>query len=61
MKIPIDVVFLDGQFAVVKLVENMRPWRFGRTVAMAKHVLEMHAGTVKALGIKKGMRLDFIG
>ena len=28
MRFPIDAVFLDREYAVVKVVENLRPWRF---------------------------------
>ena len=61
MKFPIDVVFLNREYAVVDLMESMQPWRCSRTVPKAKHVLEMRAGTMKRLGIETGMQLDIAG
>ena len=43
MRFPIDAVFLDREYAVVKVVENLRPWRFAGARG-AKAVLELRKG-----------------
>ena len=47
MKFAIDVVFLDKGFYVVRVLENIRPWRFSPWVFDAHSVLEVSAGTAK--------------
>jgi uncharacterized membrane protein (UPF0127 family) len=43
MSFPIDAVFLDHEYSVVKVVENLRPWRFAGARG-AKAVLELRKG-----------------
>lgn len=43
MKYPIDVLYLDADLRGLA-VETLAPWRFGRKVKGARHVLEMRAG-----------------
>ena len=56
MRYPIDVLFLDSTFTVVKVAENMVP---GRMMAAGKSssVLELPAGTVLTAGIIVGDQL----
>jgi uncharacterized membrane protein (UPF0127 family) len=44
MRFAIDVVFLDRDYVVVKVVENVRPWRFA-AARRAKAVLELPTGS----------------
>ena len=44
MRFPIDVVFLDGNLRVVKLVPQLGPWRTTAAAREAKAVLELPAG-----------------
>jgi uncharacterized membrane protein (UPF0127 family) len=46
MRFPIDVVFLDDQFRVIKIVRAMQPWRMSWPYWRASQVLELPAGTV---------------
>ena len=56
MRFPIDVVFLDRNGTVLKIVERLRPWRSaGRRSAYA--TLELAAGEAAALRIAVGDRL----
>lgn len=58
MRFPIDVIFLDRDNAVVKVVHRIKPWR----VAIGgggKKALELPAGTAEALPISEGHQLDF--
>jgi uncharacterized protein len=56
MRFPIDVVFLDRDGVVLKVVENLRPWRSagGRR---AHATLELAAGEAARVGIAVGDRL----
>lgn len=54
---PIDVVFVDGEGNVLRLISRLRPWRVV-TEPRADAVLEFRAGVVRALGIEIGSRLQ---
>lgn len=53
MTFPIDAIFLDKSGTVIKICENIPAWRMSSSIK-AVAVLELLAGTVKALGIKTG-------
>jgi uncharacterized membrane protein (UPF0127 family) len=57
MRFAIDVVYLDGDGRVIKVVSNLKPWRFsgGRGAKMA---LELQAGEAATQGIVPGMVLE---
>ncbi|MDD0854452.1 DUF192 domain-containing protein [Halobacteriovorax sp. GB3] len=55
MRMDIDVIFLNSQYEVVKVIKNMKPWRMSWIYFTAKHVLELKAGTVN--NIEKGQKL----
>jgi uncharacterized protein len=56
MRFPIDVVFLDRELEVVKVVPELGPWRlaFGRG---ARYALELGSGEAARRGIAAGERL----
>jgi len=56
MRFPIDVVFLDAEDAVVKIVPELRPWRFA-FARRAKRTLELAAGACAEAGVVVGERL----
>ena len=59
MRFAIDVVFLDRDLQVVKLVENLRPWR----TAAARHArsaLELAAGEAAVRSIQLGDQLGLV-
>lgn len=58
MAYPIDAAFLDRQGCVLKVSENLVPWRF-RTCRAGHAVVEMAAGEAKRLGIAVGMTLKW--
>ena len=60
MRFAIDVVFLDRNKRVVKLVDRLRPWRMAMSWR-ARTVLELPAGTIAESGIERGDQLEFIG
>lgn len=57
MLIPIDVIFLDAEGVVVKVIAEMKPWRFSPIVRSAVSVLECSAGAAHRLNISEGQPL----
>jgi uncharacterized membrane protein (UPF0127 family) len=56
MRMPIDAVFCDGELRVLKVVPELKPWRFAASRS-ARFVLEIAAGDAKRLGIVAGVAL----
>jgi uncharacterized protein len=56
MRFAIDVVFLDGDDCVVKIVPALAPWRFAGARG-AKAALELPAGRAEELGLRVGDRV----
>ncbi len=56
MRFPIDVVFLDRELAVRKVVPDVGPWRVAFGLG-SKAVLELPAGECERRGIVPGDRL----
>jgi len=46
MKFAIDVIFLDREFKIIKIIRSMHPWRMSWPYWQASQVLELPAGTV---------------
>lgn len=58
MRFPIDVVFLSASGQILRIIPNLRPWRFSPIVRRATMVLECRAGVTQLLGIKQGDALS---
>ncbi len=60
MRFPIDVVYLDEDNCVSRIIPRMRPWRISVCWA-ARFVLEAPAGWSERVGLKRGdvLRFDF--
>lgn len=58
MKFPIDVVFLDRELRVRRVVENLKPWRLSPWVFSAHSVLELRGGVLKG-DVREGDTLEF--
>jgi uncharacterized membrane protein (UPF0127 family) len=56
MLFAIDVVFLDADGTVVKVVPGLRPWRLA-AARKAKRTLELASGTAARAGLTPGERL----
>jgi CheY-like chemotaxis protein len=56
MRFSIDAVFLDANLRVVKLVDNLRPWRTA-SARRARAVLELKAGEISRRGLELEDRL----
>ena len=59
MRYAIDVVFLNGEDRVVRIVHELAPWTISPLVSQAASVIELPAGSVVATGIGEGSRLVF--
>ena len=55
MRFPIDAVFLDREKQVVKVAENVRPFRMA--LSRGHSVLELNAGSAGRAGVERGDRL----
>lgn len=40
MRFPLDVVYLDADGKVLRVIEKLRPWRLGPVIREARYVLE---------------------
>jgi uncharacterized protein len=56
MGYPIDVVFLDRQHTILRVVPRLGPWRTA-TCPGARQTLEFAQGEAARLGLEPGMRL----
>jgi uncharacterized membrane protein (UPF0127 family) len=54
MRFPIDVVFLDMNYKVIQMRENLQPWRMLGGKKKAYFVLELTEGTIAYKGISVG-------
>jgi uncharacterized membrane protein (UPF0127 family) len=57
MRFPIDVVFLDGDRRVMRVVPDVQPWRTA-AVRKARFVLELAAGEAARVGMTPGSVLQ---
>jgi hypothetical protein len=53
MRFPVDLVYLDREGEVVKIVEGLKPWRLS-FCSGARSALELPAGTVQRTGLEVG-------
>jgi uncharacterized membrane protein (UPF0127 family) len=57
MTYPIDVVYLDKEGTVIRILPHLRPWHLGPIVWGARAVVELADGAIKRLDIRLGRRL----
>ena len=53
----IDVVYLDQDYSIIKIVKNLRPWLGLSLCSKAWAVLEMSAGEAERCGCEAGKKL----
>ena len=58
MSFAIDVIYLDGEHRVKKIVPELKPWRLS-WCPFAKSVLETPAGWAGQVGLEQGEVLEF--
>lgn len=59
MGFPIDVIYVNKHYQVIRLQENMVPYRLGPLVVQSAYVLEMPVGTIDQTNTKVGDQLKF--
>ena len=53
MKFPIDVLYLDKNSRIIKIVTDLKPWRLSQAL-FAQKVVELESGAIAKLRIKCG-------
>lgn len=59
MRFPIDIIFLDSDSKILKIVESVPPYRFVWGPKGSSSVLEMTAGASSYWGLEKSDKLFF--
>lgn len=54
MRFPLDVLFVDGNGTVLRVVDSIKPWRASTLVRGAKAAIELPAGTAARAGVAPG-------
>ena len=60
VRFPIDAVFVDKNYKIVKILKNFKPWRFSLIYFRASKVIELPNGTITE-NIKAGDQLEVQG
>ncbi len=60
MRFSIDVVYLDKNFTIIKVVKNLRPWIGLSLCSKAWATLEMNAGEAERCGCEVGKKLKVL-
>lgn len=57
MRFGIDVLFLDRQMRILKIVRRLQPWRFALAPRKTRSVLEIASGRAATLGLRTEVQL----
>lgn len=57
MRFSLDIFFLDKDYCILEVIQDLKPWRMTKTVKEAQSVLEIPSSM--HLELKPGMYLDF--
>jgi uncharacterized membrane protein (UPF0127 family) len=58
MRIPLCVIYIDKQGVVLRIVDDLKPWRIGPLVFKADAVLELPVGTAARTNTEIGDRIE---
>lgn len=58
MRFPIDCVFIDKDYKVIHLAENVKPWHVSKKVPKAYGVIELASGVIERTDTKISDRLE---
>ena len=58
MSYPIDLIYMDNNWVILKLVEQLQPWRMSACTT-AKMVVELRANSLKKMPVKNGQQLEW--
>ncbi len=59
VRFPIDLIFINKDFSVVRIIHKMKPYRISPIVFNAYGVIEVTPGFIKKVKIKIGEKLKF--
>ena len=59
MRFSIDVLFMDKSLRVIRLAQDVRPFRLGPAAKDAIYVLELPAGVIQQTGTEVGDQVQF--
>jgi len=59
MRYALDIVYVDADFRIVKIVSDLRPWYISGC-CKARHVIELPAGTVETYGWQIGDKIYYM-
>lgn len=59
MRFPIDVLYVDKTYKVIRMDANMVPYRLGPFVTQSAYVVEMPVGTIAQTATEVGDQLEF--
>lgn len=59
MRFPIDVIYVDKNYKVIRTDINMVPYRLGPFIAQSAYVLEMPVGVIAETATQVGDQLKF--
>jgi hypothetical protein len=57
MRMPIDVIFVDREWRVLRTVEALKPWRIGPIVGKTRRVVELPTGALRRTVCQAGDQL----
>ena len=60
MRFALDVVFVDGDGVVLRVLHDLRPWRASSFVRGARSAIELRASTARHFGIERGSVLRLV-
>lgn len=59
MQFPIDVLFVDHQDKIIKIIPQMPPWRITSIYFNAAYAIEFPANTIQRTSVKVGDQINF--
>ena len=60
MRFAIDVVYIDKEYTIIKVVKNLKPWLGVSMCCRAWATLEMTAGEAERCGCEAGKKLTLV-
>ena len=60
MRFAIDVVYVDKEYTIIKVVKNLKPWLGLSMCSRARATLEMTAGEAERCGCAAGKKLALV-
>ena len=60
MLFPVDIVCLDRDHRIVRMIPGVRPWRVIAGGRRTESVLELPAGTARRRGFEIGHRVEYV-